>query len=470
MVNFLSQIAVSLSGFFATIVLTRFLGKEKYGTYVLVISVLTWIAIPGNLGISNAIKKRVSEADGGNYVVSGAISQFGLYVVVAGCLLLVRPYLNAYMETDATLFLVLLLGIRLLRGVVQAVLDGQQLVHISSLLSPMDVTGRSIAQVAFVLSGFGIAGAFAGYAVGGLVAALVGAYFVSFDPSLPSHRDFARLKSYAQFSWLASVKGRTFLSMDTLVLAVFVSNSLIAVYEVAWNLASLFAIFGGSISRTLFPRISKIASSEESDHKISELLRISLAYSGLFIIPGLVGSAIIGDIILTVYGTGFEIGYYILLILTFARLLYSYKNQFLMVIDGVDRPDLTFRINGVFVAVNLTLNIVFIWQYGWYGAAAATMTSAVLGLVLGYYYANKILTVEIPVLEIGKQVLAAAIMGLLVYGSRLMLADSLPVAVLLTAVGAGMYFSVLLGISREFRATVLENLPIDVPFLRGDSP
>jgi O-antigen/teichoic acid export membrane protein len=48
--------------------------------------------------------------------------------------------------------------------------------------------------------------------------------------------------------------------MDTLVLAIFVSNSLIAVYEVAWNLASLFAIFGSSISRTLFPEISKLSS------------------------------------------------------------------------------------------------------------------------------------------------------------------------------------------------------------------
>jgi O-antigen/teichoic acid export membrane protein len=467
MIDFLSKIAMSFSGFVATIVLTRTLGQERYGAYVVVISVLAWVAIAGNLGLSAAIKKRVSEADDGNYIISGAIVQVVLYAVVAVCLWLARPYLNEYMEVDATAVLVLLLAVKLAVNFIQAILDGQHLVHISSLLAPVQWISRSVVQVVLVLWGLGLAGAFAGYLVGAVIAVIVGAYFVSFDPSIPSRRDFDRLRSYAQFSWLASVKGRTFLSMDTLVLAVFVSNSVIAVYEITWNLASLFAIFGSSVSRTLFPKMSRISSVEGANDEISELLRVSLAYSGLFIIPGLVGAAIVGDVVLTIYGPGFQTGYYILLILTFARLLYGYQGQFLTLLDGVNRPDLTFRINGMFVGVNLVLNLLLTWQYGWYGAATATTASAALGLILGYYYAGRILDVTVPVSMVGKQVFAAIVMALIVYGGRLLVGDSLLAVFVFVVAGAAVYFIILLAISQEFRTTVAENIPqkISLPII-----
>jgi O-antigen/teichoic acid export membrane protein len=459
MIDFLSKIVMSFSGFVATIVLTRTLGQEGYGAYVVVLSVLAWVAVAGNLGLSPAIKKRVSEADDGNYVVSGAIVQLILYSTVVACLWVSRPYLNAYIEIDATAILILLLTVKLGTDFIQSVLDGQRLVHISSLLAPIEWTSRSVVQIALVLSGLGVVGAFAGYVVGALVAVVIGVYFASFDPSLPSRRDFDRLRSYAQFSWLASVKGRTFLSMDTLVLAVYVSNSVIAVYEIAWNLASLFAIFGSSVSRTLFPEMSRLSSAEGASDEIARLFRVSLAYSGLFIIPGLVGAAIVGDVVLTIYGSGFQAGYYILLILTFARLLYGYQGQFLNVLDGVNRPDLTFRINGMFVAVNLVLNILLTWQYGWYGAAAATTASAALGLVLGYYYTSRIIDVVVPIDVVGKQLFAAGVMAILVYGGRLLVGDSLPVIFVLVSGGAGIYFILLLAISREFRKTITRNIP-----------
>lgn len=465
MVNFLSQLVMSFSGFVATIVLTRTLGQEQYGAYVVVLSVLAWIAIAGDLGIGPAVKKRISEATDGNFLMAGAIAQFGLFAVVAVCLWLLRPQLNEFIGFEATSILILLLAVRLAADFVQTVLDGQHLVHVSSILTPIEWTSRSLVQVSLVFSGFGIAGALAGYAVGAIVGVLIGIYFVSGRLLLPSKRDFTMLKSYAQFSWLASIKGRTFLSMDTLVLAVFVSNSLIAVYEIAWNLASLFAIFGTSIRRTLFPEISKLSSEGGISGEITGLLRVSLTYSGLFIIPGLVGGAVVGDTVLLIYGDGFQTGYYILLVLTFARLLYGYQSQFINILDAVDRPDLTFRINAVFVAVNLVLNVLFTWQFGWYGAAAATSFSAALGLLLGYYYTSDIMDVVIPLDEIGKQWVAAGVMATVVYMVRLFVGSSLPVVVILVSIGAVVYFVILLALSQEFREIVADNTPFRIPLL-----
>lgn len=450
---------MTLSGFVGTIVLTRTLGQDQYGTYVIVLSVLAWVLMAGKFGLPQAVRKRVSERTDGNYVVSGLIVQIVLYVIVAALLWLARPLLNDFIGIAATDVLLAMLAAQLALSFVQTVLEGQHLVHVSSVLSPLEWTSRSVVQVVLVLSGFGIAGAFAGYVAGAVVATVVGAYFVTVPRSIPSRREFSRLAAYAQFSWLGSFKNRTFMSMDTIVLAAFVSPALVAVYEVAWNLASMFAIFGTSISETLFPEMSKLSSEDDSTARVAELLRVSLAYSGLFIIPGLLGSVLVGDVVLTIYGPGFDSGYYVLLVLTFARLVYGYMEQFLNTIDAIDRPDLTFAINATFVVVNVALNVVLTWQFSWYGAAVATTVSAGLGLGLGYYYANRVIEVVVPVREIARQCLAAALMAGVVLAGRFAVGDSLPVTLVLVVVGAGVYFAALLAFSHEFRTTVRENLP-----------
>lgn len=464
-INFVSQLAMSFAGFLATIVLTNTLGRDQYGTYVVVISVLAWMSVAGDLGLSAAVKKRVSEAAEGNYIVAGAISQVALFVLVAAGLLVVQPYLNSYMGIDATLVVILFLAMRLAERFVETILDAQHLVHISSLLTPVEYVARSSVQIGLVFSGFGIVGAFTGYAVGGIVATAVGLYFVSAKLALPSRDDFERLRSYAQFSWLASIKGRAFLSMDTLVLALFVSNGLIAVYEVSWNLASLFAIFGTSIRRTLFPEVSKLSSEKGIGGEVTGLLRVGLAYSGLFLIPGLVGGVAVGDVILQIYGEGFDTGYYILIVLTFSQLLYAYQGQFLNTLDAVDRPELTFRINAVFVGTNLALNLLLTWQFGWYGAAAATTTSAAVSLAMGYRYASGVMDVVIPFGEVGKQWAAAGIMAAVVFGLREAVGDSLPLVLGFVAIGGTVYLGAYLAFSTEFRTTVRENLPFAVPGL-----
>lgn len=462
-VNFLSRFGMSIAGFVATVTLTNILGKETYGAYVVVISVLAWVSIAGNLGLAPALRKRLSESTEGDYIASGLVIQLALYVVVASVLWIGRAPLNEYMGVEAANVIIALLGVRLLVKLAQAILEGQHLVHISSVISPVEMIARSAVQVALVVLGFDLFGAFFGYFVGGVVAAVVGAYFVRFSVSLPTKEDVLRLTSYAKFSWFAQVKGRAFLSMDTIILAFFVTNGVIAVYEVAWNVASMLAIFGSSIARTLFPEISEI-SSEASDYEgVSEYLRLGLAYSGLFLIPGLVGGALVGDVVLTIYGNGFDTGYYILLILTFARLLYAYQMQFMSTIDAIDRPDITFRINTVFVGSNVVLNALLVWQYGWYGAAAATTFSAGVSLLLAYWAIRQFVTVDLPYQPIAKQCLSVIPMAALVLVGRSLVGASLPIVVILVGVGAAVYFASLVTVSQEFRTTVDDNLPWEIP-------
>jgi O-antigen/teichoic acid export membrane protein len=256
---------------------------------------------------------------------------------------------------------------------------------------------------------------------------------------------------------------------DIVVLGFFVSSGLIGVYAVAWNISQFLILFSGTLRSTLFPEMSEISAQEDSQ-AVSRIVEQSLTFSGLFLIPGLFGSILLGERILRIYGPEFPQGAVVLSILIVANLFMGYQNQLLNTLNAVDRPDLAFRVNVVFVAANLVLNVVLIYTYSWVGAAVATAMSVALSLALAYRHVNALIDFKTPVGEIAKQWLAGGVTAVVVYGglwterTYRVIGHNFVIVVLLVLLGAAVYFAVLLGLSREFRRTVNRNLPAGIAF------
>ena len=459
----------SAVGFLATVYFARVLGEEILGFYFLVLAVVSWAVIIGKVGFSSAITKRVSEGDDPDaYIATGAAMIFGSGVIIALALVIFRPYVNEYIGQPVTGYVVLLLAITLFLSVVRASLKGYHLVHIYAFLSIGKESLRALCQVALVIVGFELAGLFLGYAAGGLVIALVGLWYLRLSPSRPTLDHARSLFAYAKFSWLGSLRSRTFDWIDVIVLGFFVPAGLIGIYSIAWSIAKFLDIFGASISTTLFPEMSKL-SSEDDLKAVSGLTADALSYAGLILIPGLVGTATVGDRLLAIYGENFPEGATILVILTVALLVYTYNKQLLNTLNAVDRPDLAFRSNGIFIVSNAVLNVVLVYEYGWTGAAVATALSAGVGLAVSYYYARSLVVFSFPVAEVGRQGIAALGMGAVVFyvrqfGETHWIAEvNEAFVVLLVAVGASVYFGLLFAISKQFRTTVRDNLPFEIP-------
>lgn len=459
LIHFLSRILVSIAGFATNLYVANELGSEPLGTYFLALSVITWVALFANLGVQESVKKRLSEAESSwGYVTTGLALQTILYVLVSVAILALEGYFESYIGAPLAELLVLVLTVRLAYDFVVTVLDGQNKVHLSSLLDLIWWVGRSILQISLVALGVGLVGLFWGYIAAGVVAVFVGIYFAQIRWETPSRIYADKLISYAQYSWLSPLQGRSFLSMDTIILGFFVSNSFIGIYEIAWNLASFFSIFGTSISKTLFPEISSSASKNQSD-RVRQMTSSALSYAGLFLIPGLVGSLLLGKTVLSIYGEEFSTGYHILLILIIARLIRTFEAQLTNSLDAINHPEETFRINGYFIILNGVLNIVFVWQYGWIGAAVATTLAAAFGTILSYRVLSRYIDVRIPTEEILYQVISALIMGGVVFIGKSIFGTKLSIAIPLILIGIIIYFGVLITISKQFRNSVRDNIP-----------
>lgn len=474
-IHFLSRFGSSIIGFLAMVYFARELGSGLLGVYFLALALAAWLKIGCNMGITTAVAKRVSEQRAKNdHVIAGFLFVTTGFLVVAAGIFVFRGYVNAYLGADLYYFVVLLLGAQVLYMFVGAVLKGEHLVHVQGLLGISQTVSRATLQVLAVYTGLGVAGLLVGEIAGFIIVTVGGAVLLLtvFDRDLtlriPERESFSSLFHYAKYSWLGTLKGRSYNLMDTIVLGFFVPSGLIGIYSICWNISSMMDMFAKSLGTSFFPEMSELSSSDE-EGRVAEHLTETLAFSGLFIIPGLAGAAVIGDGILSIYGSEFTDGYGILLLLVLAALFHSYHTQFVTTLDAIDRPELTFRINAFFIATNMSLNVVLVYTYGWVGAAIATVVSVASSLLLGYKLTSQILNFDLPYRAVINQTFAATLMAGFVYVFTTFVAvmgyspNRIVPVLIAVIVGVVTYFSCLVVISTRFRTAVFENLPVAHP-------
>lgn len=470
-VVFVSQLLSSLLGFAATLYFARVLGAEVLGYYALTLLIAKWFMISGEAGVSSAVTKRISEGNEPSaHLTAGLVTLAVLGIVSTLAVFVFRGWVNAYVGADVHLLIIALLLSGFAVSLVDADLRGERRVHISGLLIPVRFGSRSILQIGLVFAGFGLAGMILGYAGGAIVAGAVGAVFVSTGLRRPRGEHFRNLFDFAKFSWLGNLSGRSFNDVDVFVLGALVSPALVGVYAIAWNITQFIGTFGASVRESTFPELSN-ASVEEQTEVVTGIVSDALAYSGLVAIPGFFGSVVLADRLLTLYGEEFTRGAAVLALLVLSMLVWDYMNQLVNTLNAVDRPDRSFRVNLVFMVVNLLLNVVLVLAFGWVGAAAATLLATLVGLLVAYYYLSSLVTFTVPIREIGKQVLAAAVMAVVVYGVRRgievldLLNHNAAIVVILVTLGATTYFVLLAALSDRFRTTLVDNAPVRIPFL-----
>lgn len=469
LVVFLSKLLGSALGFLATIYFARELGAEVLGYYFLVVAIVAWLKLGGHLGVAQAVNKRISEGED-----RSAFFSAGLAIILALGLLLsigivaLRGPLETYIGTEVSLFVVVMLLAALFAAIVQAALQGERLVHIAGILDPINIGVRSIIQITLVVVGFGLAGMLIGWAVGAAIVGLLGLTFLSVGLKWPRRQHIESLVDYAKFSWLGSLESRAYNDVDVLVLGALVPSALVGVYAVAWSLAGFLSLFGNAVSSTLFPEMSR-ADATGSDTTVASYVNDGLTFAGLFIIPGFFGGTILADRILRIYGPEFTQGSTVFSLLVLAVLFYTYQRQLINSLNAIDRPDISFRIHAIFILVNVVLNVVLVLYIGFVGAAIATAASTGFGLVLTYFELRKFIEFEVPVGEIGRQFVAAVLMGIVVLGGHVMFEmtevvdHNAGITFILVTVGGCLYFVTLLVLSNRFRATVVSNSPIELP-------
>ncbi|WGI17658.1 polysaccharide biosynthesis C-terminal domain-containing protein [Methanonatronarchaeum sp. AMET-Sl] len=455
---FLAKIGVAVIGFLGVTYAARVAGAEALGIYYLFTAVVSFLTLFTTFGIGSAVTKRVSEdREQGEFLAAGFSINLVLYIFLCVILVAFRNQFISYIGSEilyylifpATLFIVL-------KKPIKHGLKGERRVATGYSLGLVQSAVRVFVWVVLLGLGLGAVGLGLGYLFGYLAGLVVGAILLSIKLKKPSRRHYKGIYDFAKYSWLGSVKTRVYSKTDVLVLGLFVSPMYIGIYEIAWMIASVFFYVSRAISSVLFPNISYLASNGEIS-RIESLITESLIYIPIFAFPGIFGAILIGEGVLKIFGEEFVIGYIILTILIVGKLLGSFNAVMTKVINGLDRPDLSFNVYAVFIFLNVSANFILIYMIGWVGAAIATVLSLGIALTMSYRYLSNLINIKIPTKEITKEFTSAIIMAITIY-IPLQYTEPLTITQTIAYIilGTIIYLSTLLTISPKIRRKLLK--------------
>ncbi len=469
LIHFGSQVVVSVTGFVATFAIAYLLGSEGLGRYTTIVALAFWLVIPAN-AVKMATKKRMSEgAAPGEFFAGGLVVNACISVLLTGVVAALAALLGPYGPESSEFAHVILTYTWEVAGLVVglvffetsiAALHGNHRVGRASVLKATERTLRVGVQIVLLMAGYQVLGLALGHVMALGVMGAIALVLVGIRPSLPSAEHVESILVFARYGWLSSLQSRVFGWMDTIVLSFFVSASLIGIYEAAWGIASLLAVVSTSISQTLFPEVSELSVQDDYE-RIKHFLNEALAFTGIFVIPGLFGAAVLGDRILRFYRPEFAEGTSILLVLIAGYIADVFGMQFVNFVNAIDHPDRAFRVNLLFIVSNMVLNVALVWSIGWYGAAIATSLSTTLRAAYGYYTVVDVIgRFELPLRDIGHQVVASLLMSAVVVQVVELVPDNRLGTVAAVFVGAVLYTVALLALSTRVRTKARSFVPV----------
>lgn len=462
LVSTFSDVVITIIGFLGTLYFARVLGAGPIGTFALGLTVVQGFLLI-DLGVGQAAMKRISADNDPDSHFSAALLIYGVILLAAlPVIFIFRNRINAYVGGEFALIVAVIFAFQRLYQMANLGIKGRNRVHIRDSIDALEQIVRVGCQALFVFLGFQTIALFIGYAASFGVAVLLAFtylfYALSFSLTRPKREHYRSLYKFAKFSWLGNVKSRAFSWVDIAVLGFFVSNAAIGIYQVSWTLAMTFQILGMSIGRNLFPEISEVASSGNMK-RIEDITRGSFTFGGLLPIPGVVGAFVIGERVLGVYGATFRAGGPVLAVLAVVSLFRAYEGSIYALANGLNKPRIPFVSGFTFIFSNILLNILFVYYYGTLGAATATAIALIISLTLAWILVGRHVDVEIPLREIGMQIVSALFMGSIVWGLKSLLTPlSVPQMLGIIMVGALIYFGLVFKLSEIVRSQVLDIL------------
>lgn len=404
-------------GFLGIAFFSRKLGASTMGSFFLFQALLGMLSVPADFGLRGAAEKRISEKENnqGSYLSSALILKIIPMSLLATVLILFHGIVNNYLGAHLAYFLVI--GLILQEGSMLSimVLNGELRVGETAILRLIRQGAWVIIGYAFVYIGIEILGLVIGLLSGLAIMLIVGWYKVNVEIDKPSLYHLKELVDYSRYNVVSSVGGYFYDWIDIIVIGLFLSQSHVGAYEVAWRISGVVMLSSRSIAEVIFPQVSRW-NAEGSTNKIETLINNALAPSLILVIPSLFGAFLLSkDILRFFFGPEFAVAWLVLIILMGEKIIQSIHIILGRALQAMDRPDLAAYATITSIIINIILNIVFVIKWGIVGVASATFISFSINAILHAVFLSKFVNIRIPLYKIGWCIISSAAMALILF-------------------------------------------------------
>lgn len=209
---------------------------------------------------------------------------------------------------------------------------------------------------------------------------------------------FKNIFSYSFFIFLNVIVDKINWSTDQVVLGIFAGTAAVSIYSVAGKINELFIRLSSAISGVLFPKVAKMVASNAEDEEISNVF-IKTGRLQFYVIFLLVsGFVLFGkEFFVTWVGKEFVESYYVALFLILPLSVPLIQNIGISILQAKNIHRFRSLLYLVVAIANVLISVILTKKFGAIGAAAGTAISLIIGniIIINIYYYKKA-KIDIP--------------------------------------------------------------------------
>jgi O-antigen/teichoic acid export membrane protein len=393
-----AQLIFLIGGYAIHFGLGRYLGPELYGTFGVIISLLTICRVLVESGTVGAVSKYTAER---RELVVGIKNQIIkiqiIFALIIFAFLFTLASLIAGLLKDSTLtsyirFIAFFIPISSLYAVYLGLLNGIRAFGKQAKISIIYEAIKVLAVFTLVFLGFKVWGAITGYLMASVVSLIMAYhYWISKDRKDTGVRGNFEIRKIIKFAVpviLFSLAFNLVISLDLFfVKAILGEKAQAGFYTSAAALSKVPYFIFFALSGTLFPSIAKSTSDKGSEELTKRYINQSLRYALIFLVPcAFIISATSRNLVSLVYTGRYLAAASPLSILIFGLTFLCLFIILTTVITASGKPSISLAMVLVLLVVNIVLNKTLVSIYGLIGAAMATTITGFLGVLMSGIY------------------------------------------------------------------------------------
>ncbi|MBI2760601.1 MAG: flippase [Chloroflexi bacterium] len=383
-----SQGGVRAIGFVLGTVLARYFGAADFGTYMFVMTYVSYFGFLADAGLGRFLIRDVARDRGVEQEYLGQITALRLVLAGAAYALMIGVALLTRSSPERTLWIAIAGGsvfTGAIAGALSSMFTAQEEMHVSALFGLLSSVATAVFVVAALAAGAGLLGTFIAVSLANLPP--LGYLLVMWRRREPG----PRLRASARF-WgtalrqsypyaILGVIGLVFFRIDSLMLTWIKGPEANGIYTAAYRLLDAVTDAPGVIVAAMFPMLARLH--KESRAKLRRTYTTVVVVLALLGLPVMLGMIVLADPIITLlYGDGFERSVMVLRLLSVAVFLIFVDTANTMLLYSGDNLRTVLWLSLCTTAGNILLNLILIPRYSYNGAAVATILSTLLSLAV----------------------------------------------------------------------------------------
>jgi stage V sporulation protein B len=418
-----AQAVVLILGWITHPIIGRFLGPAAYGVYGVVLSLQTIVGLLLTLGIPMAISRFVAQDHDHAHSIlyQAARLQLLLAVIAAGATVLFSPVFASLLGDSSLVPYIRMVSLILLfqasYPLFTQYLGGLHYFGRQAALTVIYAVAKLVGAVGLFFI-FHLYGVLAGFAIGGLVASIIGWFWIR-DAGGYQRRQLP-IKAFISFAGMyviILIGLQILISLDLfMVKALLKDDTSTGYYNAAVNLSRISYFLLQSLSFIILPSVSALTKPGQSHDKAVAFIRDVLRYLIALIVPAAVFAAATSrPLILLFFSRQYLPAAPMLTVLMIGLGSMAFYLLLINIVAGAGKAKVGLGLTFSMVALSAILGAILIPRFGLLGAAWQTTITGLIGLTVLTIYLTRTFGIKLPVKSTINVLLATAIAVLPTY-------------------------------------------------------